>query len=139
MNEEPIECAMRNTATAMTKTFRDSTYVAQSGSTDATGVSLRTTLVVRTYVHVAWYWLSIPVLVWILAVAVWFGAAIATWRHKVPMWRNNPLPLLFLYDGGEKASVSEQGRTGESSGAYTARAGTIAARLRLGPGGARLE
>lgn len=140
-NKDPIYCAMSNVARAMTKTFRDSAYVAQGyhGVTLA-NMTRGATLVEHVYIHITWYWLILPVLVWFLAVGLWVSAAATTWRHKAPMWRNNPLPLLFLYDGDGKIDGAEP-RDGEgtSSRAYIGRARLVSAQLRLNSGHAHLE
>lgn len=92
-----LTCGINNVAKALTKTFRD---YAQTSTTDENAtpdLHIGRTLVTLNYVRIDWMWMSMPILVWMMALLVSVGTAIATRRAKVPTWANNILPLLYLY------------------------------------------
>ena len=130
-----LECAMSNTARAMTKTFRDSAYIAHGYQ--GANMTIGQTLVERTFVYIEWYWFSVPALVWLLAAILWITSVLKSRKMKAPIWRNNPLPLLYLYGkGGEDI---EAGSCSTSSQAFTERAKMAATMPYFGKGEARLE
>jgi hypothetical protein len=56
---------------------------------------------------VRWEWIVLPGLVWVLGVGTLAGTIWKTRRAQVPKWKNDPIPLMFLYqDGSEKRGVS---------------------------------
>ena len=116
-DRDPVECAMENTAKALTKSFRDAAYV-QHGYEKA-NMTIGNTLVDETRVTIQWPWLIVPVLVWLLSVGLWSTTVWRTWKRDIPMWRNNPLPLLLLYRPIDKCACQTDGKT--SSLAYTRR------------------
>ncbi|KAL4906973.1 hypothetical protein BDW74DRAFT_130946 [Aspergillus multicolor] len=88
---------MSNVAQAIAKTFRD--------SQDTTYGHLE---VMVTHVAVRWQWLALPIFVWVLGAVALFGTMWKTRRRTAPRWKNDPLPLLFLYqDGAEKEGCWE--------------------------------
>ncbi|KIY00598.1 uncharacterized protein Z520_03261 [Fonsecaea multimorphosa CBS 102226] len=104
-------------AKAITKTFRDASYaVAQQSAPNASladvekaaGAVAGQASTSTNFVRVHWYWISLPALVWGLAASIWLSTAIVTRKVGVPRWQNNPLPLLFLYTGGEKAQDQQE-------------------------------
>jgi hypothetical protein len=115
-------------AKAMTKTFRDSAYIAYG--LESAKVTIGETQVVISYVRINWFWLSLPFSVWTIAV-------IHTRKMRVPAWANNILPLLFLYrgDGGE----DEVGPQGTSNADFLQKTEQIAVQLRFSDGKAKLE
>ncbi|KAE8153169.1 hypothetical protein BDV25DRAFT_127495 [Aspergillus avenaceus] len=99
---EKLQCAMENVAAAMSKSFRDPQYIAaDSDSNRAQMANGRATSSV-TYVSVRWQWIALPILVWLLGTPAISG----------PKWKNDPIPLLFLYQDeknqGHGADVSAQ-------------------------------
>ncbi|RDW68808.1 DUF3176 domain-containing protein [Aspergillus mulundensis] len=95
-----LACAMRNVAGAISKSWRDSVYIETSrevGDFEKAGMARGRVLVGVTFVVVHWQWICLPVLVWALGIGVLLGVV---WRtgKGVPRWRNDPLPLLFVYD-----------------------------------------
>lgn len=109
--EDKLSCAVANMAKAMSKTFRDASYVAaQQSDSNASltdnasieGVFLGQAFGSANFVSVHWYWISLPVLVWVLAASTWISTAVVTRWAGVPWWNNNPLPLLFLCRGTRK-------------------------------------
>ncbi|KAJ5202289.1 hypothetical protein N7449_004368 [Penicillium cf. viridicatum] len=95
-------CAIRNVANAMSKSFHNGR---------------------EANIAVRWQWLTLPLLVWLLSAVTWLGTEWKTHRGKLQKWSDNPLPLLFLYRGGEDSrSVEVQGLSGQ---AYERRAKSI--------------
>lgn len=124
-DRDPLECAMENTVKAMTKTFRDAAFVEHGYS--GANMTIGKTLVEQTYIQIQWAWIILPALVWSLSVVVWIATVWRTWVSGIPMWRNNPLPLLFLYrPANENASIANGNI---SSLAYTRRARKIVGQL----------
>ena len=114
---DPMECAMENTAKALTKTFRDTSFV-KHGYQKA-NMTVGKTLVGQTRVMIQWPWLFVPLLVWLLSIGLWSATVWRTWKRGMPMWRNNPLPLLSLYRPIDEDACGTDGNT--SSLAYTRR------------------
>ncbi|RDW86098.1 DUF3176 domain-containing protein [Aspergillus mulundensis] len=91
---------MSSVAQAIAKTFRD--------SQDTTYGHLEVTV---THIAVHWQWITLPIFVWVLGAVALFGTVWKTRRRRAPRWKNDPLPLLFLYqDGGEKEGDWERPR-----------------------------
>lgn len=139
---DKMSCLMSNIAAAISKTFRDSALTAAKArgynATTASSVpntanmAVGRTSVSATFVRVRWQWLSLPVLVWFLVLATWIGAAITTRRTKVQKWRNNVLPLLFLYRDENASSGMIQEHKPlpvDAETSFSARAQRIHARL----------
>ena len=124
-SREPMECALANTAKAVTKTFRDDAYI-RYGRYNAS-MSNGRTLVEQVIIQIQWPWITMPLLVWALSTGLWLATIWSTWTRGIPMWRNNPLPLLFLYrPSNENASFANGNHT---SLAYTRRAREILGQL----------
>jgi hypothetical protein len=49
-----------------------------------------------SWVRVSWFWLFVPVLLWLLSLTILVGTALKTRRAGVRTWRTNPLPMVFL-------------------------------------------
>ncbi|KAL5356422.1 hypothetical protein BJX96DRAFT_186734 [Aspergillus floccosus] len=92
-----LQCVMQNIAAAISKSFRDSVYIQAASNPDNAKMATGRVLTSVTYVSVHWQWIVLPVLVWILGAVTLVGTIWKTWGERVPRWRNNPLPLLFLY------------------------------------------
>ena len=104
---EKLECAMKNVAQAMSKTFRDSAYVGANSDLSRANMTLGRAMRSVSYVRVSWVWIALPALVWVLGAGTLAGTIWKTRRARVPKWKNDPIPLLFLYEGGsEKRGVS---------------------------------
>ncbi|GES64543.1 hypothetical protein AAWM_03962 [Aspergillus terreus] len=103
---ERLPCAMENVAAAMTKTLRDSAYIADAISTS--DWAMGRAMIPAVYVTVHWQWMVLPLLVWVVGATLVGGTLWKTRRARVPAWRNNPLPLLFLYRGGERHTPDEK-------------------------------
>ncbi|KAF2137261.1 uncharacterized protein K452DRAFT_236197 [Aplosporella prunicola CBS 121167] len=124
--EDPLACALNNTAKAISKTFQDAAYNANGPG--GASMTVGKTMVTVTFVRVSWYWISLPVFIWLLSAITWIGTAWKTRKTKVETWRNNPIPLAFLYrENAEKESVEY----GISDEAYVKRAENMQVRLQV--------
>lgn len=126
-DREPLECAFENIAKAVTKSIRDSPFMTL-GYENA-NMTIGQTLVEQSFVYIRWQWITIPVLVWILAVMLWLGTAAMTWRRRAPVWRGNSMPLLFLYR--ESDEERERGAPGDPLMVSSAEFDERAARIRF--------
>jgi hypothetical protein len=130
-----LGCTMDKIARALSKSFRDAPVLATRVQNPQRGiVSVGQTLVSVVYVEIEWGWLFLPLLIWVLSVVVWFAAIYKTRQAKIPYWRVNTLPLLFLSSGKR-----EEGFVGGgcSDAALTKRADKTQVRLVLDQGQAR--
>ncbi|CAG8057820.1 unnamed protein product [Penicillium salamii] len=103
---EKLRCAMENVAEAISKSFRDAAF---SSKDKANSSVIGKAMTSMTYVEIRWQWIVLPVVVWLLALTTLVGTMWKTNKSKSPTWKNNLLPLLFLYenDHHEKAEDFE--------------------------------
>ncbi|KAI2893889.1 hypothetical protein CBS76997_2628 [Aspergillus niger] len=94
-----LPCAMGNVAAAMTKTLRDSAYIADPRSTS--GWAVGNAMMPAVYIAVHWQWVVLPLVVWVAGATLVGGTLWKTQRARAPAWRNDTLPLLFLYKSEE--------------------------------------
>ena len=99
-----LTCVARNMAMAMTKSFRDSAYIAHG--LDGADMAIGDTMIAATLVYIDWAWLTLPLLIWLLSVVLWAATAWQTRKRKLPLWRNNPLTLVHLL--GRKSNADGQ-------------------------------
>ena len=134
---------MANVASGIPKTLHDSSYIAARlagynlSATDHHNVANMTVgqaLVPAVFVKIHWPWLSLSIVVWILAASTWIATLCLTRDAKLRKWRNEILPLLFLYRGQERFHYY-----GVSSLAFTTRAEDVQARLHVGTLEAKLK
>ncbi|OQE05038.1 hypothetical protein PENVUL_c027G05686 [Penicillium vulpinum] len=90
---ERLRCVMENVALAMSKTFRDNPSV--SSPLPYTEGQALTNI---TYVSVHWQWIILPALVCLLGLTTLLGTIWKTRKAMVPTWKNDAIPLLFLYE-----------------------------------------
>ncbi|PYH71774.1 DUF3176 domain-containing protein [Aspergillus vadensis CBS 113365] len=109
---ERLSCAMDNVAAAMSKTFRDAAYVTDPASAAMTTGSAK---VSEVYIVVYWAYLALPVLVWTLGAILVLGTLWKTRRARVPAWKNDTLPLLFLYGNKDEGMDLPQGSETEQA------------------------
>lgn len=104
--DDQLTCAMENMAVAISKTIRDTAFWGGAQydliNTVNTNITTGHTITTASFVVVRWEWLILPLLVWILATVSWIGTAWKSGRN-VPGWKNDILPLLFLYRSGTTA------------------------------------
>ena len=95
-----FQCAVENMATSMTVALRNGISKMMIINADpsanqflsATG----STMVAKTYIAVTWYWLLLPIFIWILAVIMFVGTVWKTRQAGVRTWRTSTLAPLFL-------------------------------------------
>jgi hypothetical protein len=95
-----LYCTMHNVAQAISKTFRDSRHSLEPGD-DRAEVTFGVVSVTATYVSVHWQWFALPVFVWVVTAVALAGTLWKVKRGRVPRWKNDPVPLLFLYSEQE--------------------------------------
>jgi hypothetical protein len=151
---DKLSCVMGNIASSISKTFRDSAVTnAQAGGFNASAndvhnaanMTLGQTMVSETFLRVRWQWLSVPVLVWVLTALTWTTTTVHTSRARLPSWRNQILPLLFLYREDRptrnNTTTYDAGRSAadeSSSSAYNLKASNLQVRLFMQQHEARL-
>jgi hypothetical protein len=101
-----LRCAMENAAAAMEKSFRDSTPSSTGSKSPTVGQAMSN----MTYVAVHWQWIALPILVWLLGIITLVGTILKSRRAVVPTWKNNVMPLLFIYEGGQDEQPSVDGK-----------------------------
>ncbi|RFU24980.1 hypothetical protein B7463_g11358, partial [Scytalidium lignicola] len=94
-NNDTFACAMKGMSDAMTKKLRGSVITANGAN--ATNIAVGKTLVVTTFIHIEWLWIVLPTMAWVFSLVTWLGTALRTYQWRIPKWRDNPLPLMFLY------------------------------------------
>lgn len=100
---DKLQCAMENVAAAVTKSFRDSVFIADSDPVSAS-MAVGRAMASVSYVEVRWQWIVLPGLVWVLGAVTLVGSMWKSRGVRAPKWRNDPVPLLFLFRGrGEDA------------------------------------
>ncbi|KAH8693771.1 hypothetical protein BGW36DRAFT_300350 [Talaromyces proteolyticus] len=96
---EKLNCSMSNVATAISKTLRDSAYVSAGSNSRNASMASGKAMSAVTYVTVHWEWVSLSIVVWVLGAAMLVGTILKTQQAHAPKWKNDPMPLLFLYRG----------------------------------------
>ncbi|KAJ9629514.1 hypothetical protein H2203_001888 [Taxawa tesnikishii (nom. ined.)] len=131
---DKVACAVGNVAKALSKSIRDAPYVVSG--VDGAEMTKGQTLVPVTYIHVTWYWLSLPVVIWLLSITTLLGTAWKSRRAGVRTWRTNPLAMVFLgLDREEHAKVKHYGMTEK---ALSKKAKKLQVKLHVTEEGARL-
>lgn len=126
--QDNVACSFRALGGGLTKAIRDATAKnAVRPSSTATGSVIATGIFVRA----EWAWLALPVAVWLLSVV----AVVSAFRsgNGVPLWKDNALPLAFLYR--ENGAVEGSHTYGTSGSDMYLRAEAL--RVRLISDGAR--
>lgn len=91
--EDNVACAFTALGAAATKAVRDAPMLANG--TDLPWVEIGTTNVMGTFIRVNWSWFALPIMLWVLSLATVVAAATKT--RATPLWKDDPLPLAFLY------------------------------------------
>ncbi|KAJ5902736.1 hypothetical protein N7495_003264 [Penicillium taxi] len=106
-----LECVLTNIAKSISTSIRDSTYTQWSELYPA-GETSGQAFTNISYVAVHWPWIISPVLVCILGLVSLFGTMWKSQRCDIPKWKNDPYPLLFLYEenrsSGDECAKSEK-------------------------------
>jgi hypothetical protein len=132
--EDKVQCAVWNMGRAMSKTFRDAPYVA--GGVQKAKMTIGNTLVPVTYIKITWYWILLPIFIWILSVATLLGTAWKSRRARVSTWRTNPLAMVFLRLGVDEHDQVKH--MGTSDAALSKKAEQLMVKLDVSREGAKL-
>lgn len=111
-NRDSFACALQDVASAITKTMRNSVFLVNGSAAaiESGSFAAGTTFQSMIFFRIEWYWLVIPGAVWILALATWLLAFLQTGATNVPLWKADPIPLLFLLRGQkQKGDCSASG------------------------------
>lgn len=114
LNADTFACAAATVANAMTLTMRNAAFLVNG--TSAADLAVGRTHTAATFVRIVWAWIALPVAVWLLGLATWAAVAAQTRRRRLPTWRDNQLPLAFVYREGGGLSSLRGG--GNSNAAY---------------------
>ncbi|QYS92594.1 hypothetical protein H0G86_000005 [Trichoderma simmonsii] len=98
--EVDIDAAMNRLASSMTEPIRSS-----QNSTANPGQ----TLVEKTFIHVSWGWLALPIALAVLSFVLVIAAIAVTRQSGVEVWKNEVLPLLFAQMRGFEAEEVDIG------------------------------
>ncbi|KAJ5386958.1 hypothetical protein N7509_009499 [Penicillium cosmopolitanum] len=109
---QKLECAMKNMAQAMTKTFRDDGVTALSSSTNNTQ-AVGKAMSNMTYVSVRWQWIVLPALVWLLGLVTIIVTTSKTRRYRAPVWKNGIMPLFDLHGNYQHKMIRQVSGQGE--------------------------
>ncbi|KAM7183823.1 Protein of unknown function (DUF3176) domain containing protein [Rhypophila sp. PSN 637] len=108
-NDDTFACVVDALAQGITKTVRDSGLKEHgrlaASEEDAVRGTVYTT---ATFVRVQWYWIGLPVAVWLLGVVTWAVIVFRSSAMGLPTWRDDILPLVFLYNKGMSSGEGEE-------------------------------
>jgi len=91
-----------------------------------------------TRVNVTWYWIILPIIIWLLSVTMLLGTAWKTRKAGVRTWRTNPLALVFLELGQDEMNQGKKENPLTEKG-LGKRAEELKVQLRITPDDAVLE
>lgn len=123
-NVDTFACAMGGIAAALTKTLRNAGVVANGTGVGDQFLVRGLAETAATFVRVQWGWIALPCIVWVLGLTAWAAVVLQTRGLRLPTWRDNPLPLVFLYReagdrwGGDRLRDAVLAADGCSSWAY---------------------
>ncbi|KFY31159.1 hypothetical protein V493_01335 [Pseudogymnoascus sp. VKM F-4281 (FW-2241)] len=112
--KDKFACAMQAVADAYTQTVRDSVYKT-NGTASPEGFARGETLVSRTFIRVEWRWIALHITVWALTAIGWVGTVLISKNLGIPFWRNNPMPMIYMYSDAQ-AQGQSAARSGSSLG-----------------------
>jgi hypothetical protein len=94
-----VSCGLDLVVKAMSKTFRDAAHSVHGAYPN--GDAFATVL----HVIVMWYWIALPVLLWVFAFAVFLGTVWKASKPGAKVWRNSLLLLVFMKVEGERKEL----------------------------------
>ena len=112
-NEDTYACNIYRFAKSLTKTLRDFSVDKYGQGGDGNYLVKGEALIPATFVSVQWQWILLPAAVWVSGFVTWAAIAFQTWRLRLPKWRDDLLPLMFLYRGEGRSE--ETHNNGEGS------------------------
>ncbi|RYP06950.1 hypothetical protein DL764_002837 [Monosporascus ibericus] len=95
--EEPrngFSCVFQSVGRGIAKAVRDTSFAFTNNN--ATGWAIGESLTTVFFIRVEWQWLLLPLAVWLLSCVTLAGAIWKTRRAGWPVWRDDPLPLVFM-------------------------------------------
>lgn len=120
VNNDVFSCIMEGFARALTKVIRESGVINKPDGIDPSSTYLAKgeAFIPDTFVRVQWEWIILPLLVWVLGLVTWAVIAFQSWRLRLPRWRDDTLPLMFLYRPmkDERGKHGDGGRLGAVTG-----------------------
>jgi hypothetical protein len=115
--DKNVQCALDSMAASFSTYMRyaqNVTMVPGDQPVSTFGFTNGTTIAPITQVNVTWWWIVLPIIIWLCSVAMVIGTAVKSKRAKVHLWRTNPLAMVFLTLGrDERAEVSQHGGLSE--------------------------
>lgn len=109
-----VQCTMESIAIALSLWMRDSQMTAMIPGDQPAMLNATTgsTIAPITQVNVTWWWISLPVVIWLCSVAMLIGTAYKTKKARLYNWRTSPLAMAFMQLGKEeKHTFTEHGLT----------------------------
>jgi hypothetical protein len=131
-----VQCALDSISTSLTVMMRNAQNITVIPGEDAVmrfGFDKGITIAPITQVNVTWFWIILPIIIWMCSIAMLIGTAVKSKKAKVHLWRTNPLAMVFLTLGREERhEVSQHG--GLSEDGLIKRAENIRVRLTVQDG-----
>jgi len=109
-----VQCTMESISIALTLWMRNSQMVSLIPGDQAAflNATVGQTIAPVTQIDVTWWWLILPIIIWLCSVAMLIGTAYKTRKARVHTWRTSPLAMVFLQLGrDEKNSFNQHGLT----------------------------
>jgi hypothetical protein len=109
-----IQCTMESISIALTLWMRNDQMVSLIPGEFAAYRNATTgqTIAPITQINVTWWWITLPIVIWLCSVVMLIGTAYKTRKARVYNWRTNPLAMVFMQLGGdEKHAFHEHGLT----------------------------
>jgi hypothetical protein len=100
-----VQCALESISTALTVMMRNAqniTVISGDQVVVLYGFDKGMTIAPITKLNVTWYWIILPIVIWLCSVTMLIGTAVKTNKAKVHLWRTNPLTMVFLTLGREE-------------------------------------
>ena len=111
-NADTFACSMDGIAAALTKTVRNAGVIANGTDVGDEFLVRGSAEIAATFIRVDWVWIALPCAVWLLGLVAWAVVALQTRHMRLPTWRDDPLPLVFLYRDGDERRGSTGSRDG---------------------------
>ncbi len=96
-NADTFACSMGGIAAALTKTVRNAGVIANGTDIGDEFLVRGSVETAATFIRVRWGWIALPCAVWVLGLIAWAVVVFQTRHMRLPTWRDDPLPLMFLY------------------------------------------
>ncbi|RDI82398.1 hypothetical protein Vi05172_g7748 [Venturia inaequalis] len=99
-----VQCTIESISIALTLWMRDSQMTAMIPGDQAAMLNATTgnTIAPITQVNVTWWWISLPIVIWLCSVVMLIGTAYKTKKAHLYNWRTSPLAMAFMQLGREE-------------------------------------